>query len=252
VSWQKAIVILAWLSVPVGGSIMLRSSYHEYITESKAQREDCLARAAVLSNYVSQSGHLANQVPLIESVDERHEWERSWSAMLRQRSIESQGLRAAEPMHYPSTDDELLEAERLFKDQMDEVKDAVWKRDAYIKSASGMFELGQQIANTKLTANYYKRIGAEGIYLRIQEDLARLEDTYSKRHRERYRLDREMSDLLTAADRKRRDVLRILRHLETQIAADERMTYKNRLRKHAGDFQLRQELEQLVTGEDQS
>jgi hypothetical protein len=249
VSWYKAIVILAWISVPVGGSIMLRNSYQDYLEESEVQRQDCLERSAVLSNYVAQSGHLANQVPLIDSVDERYEWERSWAAMRRQRDIESRGLRPTEPVHYPATDHELLEAEKLLGEQMDEVKEAVWKRDAYIKSASGMFELGQQIANTKLTASYYKRIGAEGIYLRIQEDLARLEDTYNKRNRERNRLDREMSSLLTSADRTRRDVLRILRHLDDQLEVDERQTFKNKLRRHAAEFQLRRELSRFIDGD---
>jgi hypothetical protein len=239
---------LAWLSVPVGGSIMLRDSYQDYLVESEAQRQDCLERAAVLSNYAAQSGHLATQVPLIDSVDERHDWERSWAAMKRQLEIESRDLRTAEPVHYPATDRELLEAEELLREQMDSVKEAVWKRDAYIKSASGMFELGQQIANTKLTASYYKRIGAEGIYFRIQEDLAQLEDTYNKRNRERNRVDRDMSNLLTAADRKRRDVLRILRHLDDQIDADERQTFRNKLRHHAAEFQLRRELSRLIGG----
>jgi len=241
-------MILAWLSVPVCGSIMLRDSYADYLAESRIQRKDCLDRAALLGNYIAQSGQLADQVLQLDSLEQRREWERNWAAMQRQLAIDSRDLRSQEPLHYPATDGDLVEAEDLLKEQMEKVKEAQWKRDAYIKSANGMFELAQQITNTKLTAAYYKRIGAEGIYLRIQEDLAQLEETYNQRSRDRNRLNREVSDMLTSADRMRRDIKRTLNHLSDKLAEDERLTFRSRLHKHLQEFQLRREFERLITG----
>lgn len=227
---------------------MLRADYDRYQESLVAQRADCLTRANYLRTHTAALARSATRVTYIDDTDSRIEWERTWRDRVRQKDREAQQLRLDEPTHYPKTDLALLALEAQLSEVQAAIEDAARYRDMHNKAGSGLLELAQDIAHAEGVARYYKRIGAEGIYLLIMEDLAMLESRYKDRLRERKRLSDDMNYSLARADRLDRDIRRELDHLDDHLQADEQRTYRQELKDRFGQFNLREELKGLLRG----
>jgi len=242
----KLAITLIWLSLPVAASLMLRADYQHYLDDSRTQQQDCLNRVAYLRTYSVVVAREAAMIVAIDSVAEKYSWERNWLNIQRRMHQEAAPLRPELPAYYTQTDTALLPLEADLAEMQDLAKEALWSQDAYFKSADGLGELREQINNAKMTASYYKRIGAEGIYLMVQEDLAEMESAYNRRLRERARLANDVDDKISLIDRKSRDILRETSHISSTLAKDESENYRSILAERVAAFNLREELTKLL------
>ena len=168
--------------------------------------------------------------------------------MLDLEAREKQLLRQSSPTHYPRTDTKLLELEQQLTKQQQGIEDAALKRDMYIKSSSGILDLAQQIAAARGIAEYYRRMGAQSIYLLFMDDLAVLEDEYQRREEEMNRLSTSVSHAQMEAQIKHLQLVDQLGTLSKLMTEDESLTYEQELAQRFRGFDLREELRKLVTG----
>lgn len=225
---------------------MLQEDRERFETTSRLQRADCSGRMELLRRYSMEMQRQAELIPQLEDPQSRQQWQRQWQDTLRLMERERQQLRLQPPTHYPTTDAKLQELEALLEHQQENTADAALKRDMFNKSTGGIYDLAQQIAYTRGIAEYYRRIGAQSIYLVIMDDLAILEDQYQRRISEINRLAAAVEAALVQA---RADTKQMLAQLDTvaeRMAADEQLTYEQQLSQRFHAFDCREELRKLL------
>jgi hypothetical protein len=238
--WQyRLVILLIWVSVPLSGWFMLRHDYELYKAACFAQREDSLKRSHLLSLYTRLMGAKANRVRYLNNVDDRREWEQDWRGLLRQRDNEGSALRPITPAYFPQTDQILLELEKDLSEQGDNIEQAVRSRGAIFQTEDGLQSLADDIRYQQGRAEFYRRRGAQGIYLLLEEGLAQLEDRYQRLIGERNRLVRETEEALAEADKLQRNIERELTHLNSALNQDEQRTYYEELVERYQQFDLR-------------
>jgi hypothetical protein len=136
--------------------------------------------------------------------------------------------------------------EKLLADEQSQIEDAARRRDAYLKAGSGLVDLAREIDRARGTAQFYQRIGAQGIYLLLMEDLAQLEDQYDRQLSERNRLAQAGLYGLDQARLDRDEIMTSLDSIQDALAADEQGTYTQALQARWQKFNLREELKHLV------
>jgi hypothetical protein len=244
----RFLLVVIWLSVPLAALLMLRQDRQRYYTQSQLQRTDCLARTDLLRRYTFAMNDHAGTVESIVDPHTRTLWQRQWQDVLDAMQREQQKLRLAAPTHYPKTDAKLLELEHQLTQQQAAIEDAALKRDMYVKSGAGMLDLAQAIANARGIAEYYRRIGAQSIYLVIMDDLAVLEEEYQKREDEMNQRSADVHDAQIQAQLDHVQLVSQLDSLAKLMAEDESLTYEQQLARRLRNFNLREELRKLLTG----
>jgi hypothetical protein len=243
---MKALIVLVWLCVPLTGYLLLRQDWQRYDAATRVQRADCLGRSEYLRRYSVELWRQAELVVSIEDTETRVTWQRAMQITEAEMEREGQGLRPVAPTYYPSTDATLLELDKLLTDEQAQIEDAMRRRDAYIKAGGGLLDLARDIDRARSTAQFYQRIGAQGIYLLLMEDLAQLEAQHDKRLSERNRLAQAGIDALDQARKDKDEILRRLDGLKDALAADEQGTYTQALLTRWQKFNLREEIKHIV------
>jgi hypothetical protein len=241
-------LLVIWLSVPLAGLLLLRQDRHSYYETSQLQRKDCLARVELLRRYTFDIHSHASTIDGILDTQTRRQWRRQWQDLLDRLQRERQLHRQTAPTHYPRTDAKLQELEQLLTKQQAGIENAALKRDMYIKSTGGIYDLAQDISRARGIAEYYRRIGAQSIYLVIMDDLAVLEDEFQQREDEMNRLSSEVHDAQIQAQLDHLKLIEQLDALPKLMTEDESLTYEQELARRFRSFNLREELRQLVTG----
>ena len=242
------LLLVIWLVLPLAGLTMLKQDRHRFYEASRLQRADCLARAQLLRRYGMELNSRAGTIDGIVDPDTRRRWQRQWQDLLEQLRREKQLLRQTAPTHYPRTDAKLLELEQLLTQQQEGIEDAALKRDMYLKSTGGIYDLAQDIAHVRGFAEYYRRLGNQSIYLVFMDDLAMLEDEYQKRVDEMNRLSSSVHSALIQAELDRLQLAEQLDDIPKVMAQDESLTYEQELAQRFRSFNLREELRKLITG----
>jgi len=244
--WFKAIIILAWLAVPVAGSLFMRASYANYIESCDDQRQNCELRAWHVDQYSRELNQMAAPVLEITSREEHARWlDRFKEVSDRQAAAEAK-LDAGPPAYYQATDRLLLSQEVRLQDQFDALQDAALARLDYLRSMDRLGRLYEIESDLKANAYYYKRVGMQGIYLQIQENLAVVEDEIRARRDQRANLQREYGELLDEAADHYRNIQRGLDQVGDKISEDESQTFRGRLVNHVLEFSLRKEIAALA------
>ncbi|MCH7472177.1 hypothetical protein IIA79_04415 [bacterium] len=242
----KLLIALLWLSIPLSGLFMLRSDHSRYLQDSRAQAGSCWQLAEHLNEYTTLMGVMAGEVAGIEDIEARREWQGRWRGLMRERNNSAAAIGNPDLHYFPSTSNVLAQAQIWLKEQEAGIERAVRAKDEYIKLWRGLEELSSLIADLEGKAGYYKRMGAEGIYLLLEEELARHEERLLQRLRSGRRLSSEAESNLEQADRLMRDILRELSHLRDKITADEEKTYRQELELRFAQFDIRSEMKQLL------
>jgi hypothetical protein len=232
----KLLITLTWLAVPLAGYYLARADYRRYQAESAVQLADCQARADVAARYAVLLQQQGARILQVDSADDMREWEIAWRELERALASGQKPLRPATPTHFPRTDAQLNEAEQLLETQMDLIETAQVRRGQYNRAQDTLSGMADTVAEVEAAAQYYKRIGAEGVYLLLMDDLAVLEDRFRQQQRYRQQLSRECSDALADAEDASRTAQRIIKHLDDQLAADEQTTYAEALRMRLKGF----------------
>jgi hypothetical protein len=221
----KILITLLWLSVPAFTVYLARTDHDRYIVECARQRADCETRADVAGRYTSLFNQQAGTLLQTEAVMDYQAWDFTWNALQRQYEVEQGLLRTITPTHYPRTDTKLIVLEGLLASQQEQIALAATRHQQYIKAERGLMDLSDTISEVEAAAEYYERIHAEGIYLLLMEDLAKLEDRFSQLMQNRRQLHTEASGALRQADEDSRGILREMKHLPDELTQDEQTTY---------------------------
>ena len=219
------LITAMWLTIPAATAYLARADYERYSVEGALQRADCESRADVLGRY---TGLYARQAASIQQVDDDlafQQWERELRDTERQYGIDRRLLRPFTPTHYPHTDATLGALEGQLDEQLEQINLAGTRQDQYLRAEDGLIAMSQAVAEVEAAAYYYERIGAEGIYLMLMEDLAKLEDRSRQLQRHRSQLNTECSTALREADTLSRGIQRELKHLPDKLSQDEQTTY---------------------------
>jgi hypothetical protein len=242
----KLLIVLIWLAVPVAGYFLARQDYDNYLSASRIQRADCEARVEVLRRYSRLMSMRASQIPGIVDADTRAAWQQQWNIVRRSMEDEQRGLRQDDPIHFPQTDAQLLALEQQLTSQEGAIERAARERDAYIKAGGGLEELAIELERAYGVAEYYRSIGAIGIYQLIRDDIRNWESDYERRLRERNQRARATDDALQEAGRLRDDIQRGVGGINDYLDADQQLTYQAELQVRLARFDLRAALEELI------
>lgn len=232
----KLLIMLVWLAIPLTGYYLARADYQRYQVESAAQLADCQARADVAARYAVLLQQQGARILQVDSADDMREWEIAWRELERTLASEQKPLRPATPTHFPRTDAQLNEAEQLLNEQIDLIETARGRRGQYNRAQDTLSEMAATVAEVEAAAQYYRRIGAEGVYRLLMDDLDVLEDRFRQQQRYRQQLSRECNDALASAEEASRNAQRIIKHLDDQLSADEQTTYAEALRLRLKNF----------------
>ncbi|GEM_PF-2592793 len=242
----KLLIALIWLAVPVTGYFLARQDYEGYLTSSRIQRVDCEARVEVLRRYSRLMSMRASQIPGIVDAGTRSAWQQQWNIVQRGMEDEQRGLRLSEPIHYPQTDAQLLTLEQQLTSQESAIERAARERDAYIKAGGGLEELAIELERARGVAEYYRSIGAFGIYQLIRDDIRSWEQDYERRLMERNARARATESALDEATQLRDTIQRGVSGIDTYLDADQQLTYQAELQARLARFDLRAALEELI------
>jgi len=226
--------------------LFARADYTDYITDSRVQRADCLGRADVLGRYSRLIAERAEQIPSIVDAQSRAVWQSRWRQLQRELEEEQRRLRRSPPQHYPTADAELSELEQLLDSQQLAVDGAVRERDAFNKAGGGLEDLLAEIQRAEGIAEYYRSIGATGIYELIRDDARVLASEYRARTRERSERMRQLEAELATNRECRDEIQDRLLDVPTKITADEQTTYTAELQQRFDRFNLVAEFTRLL------
>lgn len=242
----KLLIMLVWLAIPAVGYFLARQDYAEYLSESRIQRADCEARVEVLRRYSRQMSMRASQIPGIVDAETRAAWQQQWNIVRRSLEDEQRGLRLDEPIHFPQTDAQLLALEQQLTSQEGAIERAARERDAYIKAGGGLEELAIELERAYGIAEYYRSIGALGIYQLIRADIRSWEADYERRLSERNSRARAVEEAVAEAGRLRDEIQHSVAGISGYMDADEQQTYQLTLQARLARFDLRSELQALI------
>jgi len=234
----RAFILLLWLAVPVSGYLFGRADYAAYLADSHQQRADCLKRADILGRYSRLIATRAALIPDIADSQSRAVWQSRWRQLQRELEDEQRHLRGSPPAHYPTADSQLSALEQLLSSEKTAVDAAVRERDAYNKAGGGLEDLLAEIQRTQGIAEYYRSIGAEGIYELIRDDARVLESEYRARTRERNERMQDLNVELKTVRDCRDEIQDGLLDIPALIKADEQTTYTAELRQRLASFNL--------------
>lgn len=243
--WFKALIVTIWLGVPLAASVLVRSSYQVYQGQCTIQRQDCLDRSAFLNTYSSAYDRLAGQVGRITNQESHRTWVRDYRELEQMETNSALSLRPQEPVHYPQTDLELGVLEGNLRDLRTNVKQAAYYRLDYYNAGERLNSLLAMEFDLERTIFYYKQIGMEGIYLQLQEELAKVEDELQSIRRQRRRYLEWVEQALTDSKEAHRAIQRSLNHLQSKLDEDEQQTFRQELHQRFAEFSLIQEIKAL-------
>jgi len=242
----KALIVLVWLAVPVTGYYLARADYANYLTQSRIQRADCLGRADVLGRYTRLIGQRADDVITIVDSDSRAYWQSRWRQLERDLAQEQRLQNHGELVHYPRTAAQLTALGQLLDNQRAAVEEAVRERDAYNKAGGGLNDMLLEIKRAEGIADYYRSIGAQGIYELIRDDTRLLENEYRERIAERDQRNSNMAQKLVKAEEYKAQIFEGLETVNEKLGEDEQITYSRELRQRFDSFSLPRELTRLL------
>ncbi len=250
--WYKALIVLIWLAVPVAGSLLVQNSYQQYLIACSIQRQDCRDRGDFLSSYADTYSKLASQADRIADQAGHRSWIQDFQAV-EQRELSAAGvLRQQEPIHFPTADVELGGLETQLREMKSSAKEAGYYRLDYINAGKRQENLLAAKLDLEKTSYYYKQIGMEGIYLQLQEDLARVEDDVRAIRKQRRRYYDMVGDSLSDAKSSHKLIQQGLGNLQDKIDSDEDQTYRQELHLRLMEFNLLKELKTIVFGKGQN
>jgi hypothetical protein len=247
VSWKIAI-LLVWAALPLSAWLMLRADYQRYQAEGQLQLERSEAWEAHLWDYVRQAAILGREVDGFDTQYQRNSWEGRWRQLERQRIADEQTLGLLQFDHYPATETVLRESAALCQQQRRGYQDASRAQDSYIAASESLDLILEDIRQLEGVARYWQYQGRFGVYLQLQDELARRESIYHERRSARNNLYAQVRDNLKLALESGKQAELALSGIDDQRQADASRTYKQHLAARYRAFDLRRALRELLTG----
>jgi len=247
---QKIAIVLVWLALPLAALLLLSLDYQRYQSELDSQLKYAQARGDLLLHYSADYANSARAVETITDPQARIMWDELFNQIQDQQKQDEQLLGDPGLSHYPMARDVLQDATRLLGQQHDYIRDAARLQDAYAKTDNGLDDLSDEAWQLQGLADRARMFGMLEIYLQYQDALARVEDQLQNRTRRRYELSNELNVTLYQADSYRQELRRLVATLPDKIKVDQGRTYREDLAQRFSNFNLRDQLRQILVGAD--
>jgi hypothetical protein len=244
----KLCIVLIWLALPISAGLMLREDRARYEAEGQRQLEASKAWEVHLRDFERQSLRLGKQIERFSSRSDRDAWERQWQDIERQRVADEQSLGVLKYSHYPATEASLNRAVDLYTSQRRAYQNAARAQDNYIAATESLDLILEDIRDLEAVARYWQFQGRFGVYLNLQDELARRESIYHERRGARTSLAAKVRDLLKVADEAHRLAEEELLSLDDKRQADSTQTYQQHLLARYRGFNLKREFQELIMG----
>jgi hypothetical protein len=209
---------------------------------------NCEAQRKHLEEFSSLYQVASGSVFAIDTGAELMVWRRGWDSAVELEELEKLQLAGQRTTYYPHTTAKLQEVSEMLKQQRSATEEAARLREQYIESADSLSAIAERIDRARATAEYYRRLGAQAIYLLIMEDLAILEARYKDHRHSRQQTMSDSQQQLQLADSLNREIVRELNRLDNVISQDSKTSYSQMLIQRFQSFDLRQELDLLISG----
>ena len=243
-----ALIMLIWLCVPIAAFYMIKDDKLGYEEELSQQVLFCEERSRHLENYTDLYQVAAATVLSIDTETELQMWQIEWDSIVAMEQEDFLRLSNARMSHYPHTTAKLQDLQILLDEQRNATEEGARLREQYINSAHSLESIAERIDRARATAEYYRRLGAQAIYMLIMEDLAVLEARYKDHRTSRMDLMSDSQEQLLLSDSLSMEIRREISHLDRVISQDTETSYAEMLVERFHDFDLRTELDTLITG----
>ncbi len=238
----KVFIVLVWLALPISAGLMLHEDHQRYELEGELQRAQSEAWEAHIGDYLRQASLQARDIEAFDDPYDRVRWEQSWRRVEDLRRGEESRLGKLTLSHYPQTQEALERALGMARDQRSSISEAARLKDSYLSAAQALWQMQRDMDELEDTLRFWRFQQQIGIYLNLQDHLARMESAYRQRRSARNELVRNIQSALKEAEKLERVTLAELQHLDEYRSEDEALTYRAHLALRFRQFNLREEM----------
>ncbi|MCC7477566.1 hypothetical protein IT575_03825 [bacterium] len=242
----KVFIVLVWLTLPLSVGLMLHEDHQRFEMEGELQLARSQAWEAHIGDYVRQAGLQARDIDSFDDPYDRVRWEQAWRRTEDLRRSEEGRLGKLALGHFPQTQEGLERALAAAGLQRRSITEAARLKESYLATAESLWKMQQDIDILEDNLRYWQFHQQIGIYLNLQEHLARLESAYRQRRSARNELNRNIAAALHEAEKQAREALGELRQLSAARQQDEALTYRAHLARRFKEFNLRTELQAML------
>lgn len=243
----KVFIAVVWLMLPLSVLLMLQRDQQRWHDEGQLQRQLTEDWESHFGDYIRMADIQGRLVADFDDPYDRVRWEQDWRSIENLRSNEEQQLGPISFSHYPRTQDALEKVSGLAREQRRAIDEAARLKDSYLGAAEALFRLQQEMDQLEDAVRWWRFQQQIGIYLNLQDHLAKLESAYRQRRSARNELNRSIGRALREADDSQRQALGELSRLAAARDEDESMTYRQHLRLRFEDFDFKAEWAALIT-----
>lgn len=244
----KVFIVLLWLSVPCAGALLLRADMQRYERVSAGQRAVVQQRSAELSRRAAALARQARNLRHLRSADELRRWRQEWLGLTRAIERDLPALEAPTLAYCPAAGGMLLDQQAALADIQQQTESAVRDQEYLLRSEQVLLEMAEEQSLLGWYSRQYQYMpGGRGIYLNLQDELAKQETRYQQQSRERSRLQDAIWTQLTAAEQAERQLQEALERTPELLAIDAQQTYEGEMQARWERFDLREELTLLLT-----
>lgn len=244
----KVFIVLLWLSVPVCGTLLVRADVQRFDAQSAAQRELAAQYSAELSRHSAAVMREARRISRQQGERGMLQWRRDWQVLRRGIERDIAAFDNAPLGYCPATSGMLLEQRATLSRLMDKAESGARDQEYLLRSEQLLSQMAEEQNMLRWYSRQYQQMpGGRGIYLNLQDELAKQETRYQSQHRERSRLRQAVSEQLAAAEQDERVLQAALSRSSILLAQDASQTYLEDMRERWQRFDLKDEIAALLT-----
>jgi hypothetical protein len=239
----KVLIVLLWAIVPLAAALLIRSDIQRFEGQSESQRTLAAGISAELSRHAAAVVREARRINRHGYSTSLLQWRREWQHLRRNIEASITKLESADLGYCPATSSMLQEQQATLKRLIENVESCARDQE-YLQRSEAVLE--QAIQEQRLLRFYSRQYqhmpGGRGIYLNLQEELAKQETRFQVQQRERNRLQQAVQEQLSEIEQTERALQSALSRCTFLLAQDASQTYLDDIRDRWERFSLRDEL----------
>lgn len=244
----KLLIALLWLSIPLCCLLWLRQDMERFASDSASQRSKAASISAELSRHAAAAARELRRSRQLQTERELLEWRRNWQYLRRQADFALLPFDQQMLLYCPATGGLLLEQQEALSELLNSVESTARLLEQQLRAEELLREMSESQRIIKLYSRQYQLMpGGRGIYLNLQDELAKQETHYASQLRERNRLQQLGREQTSSAEQLERRIQSALTRSSTLLAEDSKQTYWADLQARWNRFDPREELSTLVT-----
>lgn len=243
----KLFISLLWLSVPLVLWQWMLEDRERFASESRDQARSCMQRRAAISAAAAGLLRQGRQLEYCRDRQALQRWNSVFSSEQRETQRAAAGFDRAALNLWPQSA-EFLEKQLDTLDGLSRALAAAARdQEYYLRSEETLAQLEDDLEQIEMQSRYYRNMpGGRGIFLLLQEELAKLEGRLHQQHRETLRLRNAVRDAVLAAGTQEVALQAELNGLMQLMARDGDQSYASNLKRRLRHFDLHEALLRFI------